>query len=119
MVDLLSKVFAEVENHRGRASSTDTLIRLVEKQALARFRDPFRRALESGTVRVSAQEWHVGDLEALWSQNEAGAPQRDEGPIIVLRIGGVDMLVDGHNRRHKRLRDRDRATQAVLLMEVD
>jgi len=29
------------------------------------------------------------------------------------------MLIDGHNRRMKRLRDRDRETQEVLLIEVE
>lgn len=118
-MDLLSRVFADIDNHRGRASPSDALVRLVEKQAIARFADPLRQALKAGSVRLSVEEWSIDKLRSLWSKNETGRPQHDEGPIIVLRIGGIDMLVDGHNRRRKRLRDRDRATQAVLLMEVE
>ncbi|MGB3833797.1 MAG: hypothetical protein WA975_18250 [Mesorhizobium sp.] len=108
-MDLLSRVFAEIDNHRGRASPSD---------ALVRFADPLRHALKAGSVRLSAQEWPIDKLRSLWSKNETGRPQYDEGPIIVLRIGGIDMLIDGHNRRRKRLRDRDRATQSVLLVEL-
>lgn len=110
----MKRVWREIANHTGSASPEATFMRLLRKQIEARFIAPVEAAIRSGRIRVDAEDWPLDELEPLWSRNTAGRPRFDEGPVVVLDVAGVRFLLDGHNRRRKRLDRRDRETQSVL-----
>jgi len=106
----LKRVYRQLRNHTGGDTPEATFRRLVGKQAEARFIAP-----ASGPLVVREEVWTAEQLEPLWGGVSPGEPYDADEPVVVFRVGGVDMLIDGHNRRAKRLREG--GTQRVLLVE--
>lgn len=114
----LRAVYSQLRNHKERGDSYHgTLLRLVKKQLEARVVTALTEAINEDQVIVVNEIWDRHDVELLWSRNVEGRPYSDENPLVVLRIAGIHMLIDGHNRRTKWLQEK-RVDYPVTVLEV-
>lgn len=114
------KRFAEaLQYHRnGNDGPDETLIRLVRQHCQFRLVDPVEVAPAEGRLTVREEVWPVRKLQKLWLAHDRSKPRKFEGPLIVLRVNGVDALIDGNNRCRKLLQDGGAASWPVLIVEI-
>lgn len=99
-----------VSNHAGGFAG------LLERHVAGRFLDPVIEALSDGRLTISEQSWTRECVSALHIPPGPAQPYRDDMPVVIVRAGGVDMLIDGNNRARKFLQGGGDKF-AVLLLE--
>ena len=104
---------------RHKRKIDDGQIALKAIRAITRMMiDPIREAQAGNTATVTQETWEADRIAALWSPITEGKPHSTDGALIVVRVNGTDILIDGHNRRAKRIAEDDRSPHAVLVIEV-
>ena len=114
-------VWDELAFHtKGGDSSANTLIRLIRKHVDRRFVKSVCEALEGEQIQPSLEHWTTARLNKLWrGHNRTHVNGRFDLPIVVLRVGGVNCLIDGATRINKRVAEHMDGTHQVIILSVE
>ena len=101
-------------------SSADTLARLIRKHVARRFVDAFGQAFEDERISPRLEHWTTEELGELWRGHAKTNVKGDfEQPIVVLRVGGADCLIDGSTWINKRIAEQMDGTHEVIVLAVE
>jgi len=119
-VSALDEAFALMVGHRqGTDDCGRTFERLVRKHILGRWKRPAVKALRAGALTGSREHWAAERIAALYGVSaKAGAPRRTGDPLVILRLGGADMLIDGHRRAAQMLREGAPGHDVIVIEEA-
>ena len=112
--------------HEGH-SPVDTLNRLLTKHFNTRFSEEPRSApvLTEEHIMARLEWWSTEGLDALWRGHQRATPGGPlqgsmilELPVVVLRLGELDCLIDGNNRVNRRIVEGAAEPHPVYLLEL-
>ena len=118
---VLDQVWQMLAHHaKGGDSPQQTLVRLCMEHLRRRYGWSLSKALGEDTLTAHSENWTTAQLALLWRAHQrVQVLGPTDLPIVVLRIGQVDFLIDGTTRINKRVAENAPGTHPVIVLEAE
>lgn len=111
----MRRVYSVIGPHaRPGDTAEETFKRICAKAIQNRIVKPFEKAWE---FKATPTWWPFERFKPMMVRDDLGPPHEFGTPVVVLRLGGVDILVDGSRRLNQAFKQGE-AGHEVLLVEI-
>ena len=97
-----------------------TLLRLLTQNLEMHFDWSLGCALQNDTLTATTEQRTTAELDKLWRIHGRSAISGPAGlPIVVLRVGSVEFVIDGKNRINKLVAANAPGSYSVIVVEAE
>ena len=118
---LLNQVW-DLLGYHNKAGHTpkETLLRLLVQHCDLHFRWSLEQALQNDTLTASLESRTTAELNKLWRVHGRNSPIGPaDCPIVLLRIGAYEFIIDGNTRINKFVAENDSDSHSVIVVEAE